>query len=417
MFRKIGILIFTFFTKIALFLHKPKIIAITGSVGKTTTKSMINNILSEAGLKVRSSYSSFNSEFGVPFGLLGIKYLPHNLIKKIGAIFVGFFNIFFNFPKIVVLETGVDRKGDMENILKLITPDIAILTKLAKTPVHLENFSSKEDLYNEKFALVESANLSILNYDDPIQVKKSKSLNNKFITIGQQEDNDLVLTYKGVHLNENGFPIGTDLRVMIAGKEETFYIPEAIGDGVVYPALQSIAVGIHFSIPIEEIRKSLVSLKPEKGRARILKGVNNNFIVDGSYNSSPTAVKSVVDFLSNLENKKKIAVLGEMAELGDQTQQGYKEVLQSLENNFDLLILVGNLDIFKKTADKFNIETILFNNKTDAITYIKQNCKDAILFIKGSQNASRMELILEEILDESIDPKETLVRQELFWKI
>ena len=149
--RRLVVTLLTFEARQILKKYKPKIVAITGSVGKTSTKDAVAKIL-ESRFSIRKSQKSYNSELGVPLTIIGAETGWSSPLKWLRAIWQGIKIIIRleNYPEILVLEIGADRPGDIKKIRSWIKPDLAIITALAPIPVHVEFFSSPEELFEEK---------------------------------------------------------------------------------------------------------------------------------------------------------------------------------------------------------------------------------------------------------------------------
>jgi len=174
-FKSIVAVVLEFLARAVLRKYKPKIVAVTGSVGKTTTKDAIYTVLAENGRFVRKSEKSFNSEIGLPLTILGCANAWSNPFHWLVNFLKGLFLIIFRwtYPNILMLEIGADRPGDIERVTKWLKPNIAVLTRMGKVPVHVEYFSSPEAVRREKSFLAAAA-LSekeggkvVLNIDDP----------------------------------------------------------------------------------------------------------------------------------------------------------------------------------------------------------------------------------------------------------
>ena len=402
LFKSIVLAIITWQAKIVLKLHKPKVICITGSVGKTSAKDISMDILRDAEYRVSGSKKSYNSEFGVPLGVLGFESGISNLLSWFLIILGGFWRIFWYKWEVLVLEVGVDKKGDMEMIVEWIKPDISCLTQLAEFPVHLDGFSNREELYREKILLLEETkDVIVVNGLDSIQMTRVP--NKKKISFGK---GDINLISSGIHLDELDKPIGTDFILEINGKEEPMYMPSTLVS--VNSVIAAIAICIAFNkdISISKIRKAIASREPTPGRMRIIKGRNWATIVDDSYNASPIAVKSSVDFLGPLQLKK-IAVFGRMLELGEFLEEAKSLVANALNNNFDVLICVDSDYPTDSSVEKIKVKTI-----DEAVQSVEKYLSEGnMILCKGSQG-SRIEKVVEKIIDEDVE----LVRQSKEWK-
>jgi len=178
-FKKIVVLIIQWEAVFVLKKYKPKIVAVTGSVGKTSTKDAIFTVMS-AKFFVRKSEKSFNSEIGVPLTILGCSNAWNNPILWVKNIIEGFMLIVLknHYPKWLVLEVGADRPGDIESIAKWLKPDVVVLTALPDVPVHIEYFDSLEEIIKEKEyllgALKEDGILILNNDDEKVRAFKQK---------------------------------------------------------------------------------------------------------------------------------------------------------------------------------------------------------------------------------------------------
>ena len=205
-FKKIITLFLQWEARLVLKKYKPKIIAVTGSVGKTSTKDAIFTVMS-GGFFVRRSEKSFNSEIGVPLTILGCKNAWSNPFLWVRNLFEGFMLVVLknHYPKWLVLEVGADRPGDIKNISKWLKPDVVVVTAFPDVPVHVEYFDSPDEIAEEKEYLVDALKpegVLILNYDD----EKVRALKDKYeyttLTFGF-DDNALELhIMKTVCLND-----------------------------------------------------------------------------------------------------------------------------------------------------------------------------------------------------------------------
>src|SRR3989344_4953390 len=174
-FKKIITSILIFESRIILKKYHPYIIAVTGSVGKTSTKDAIYSVMSRTSMYVRKSQKSFNSEIGVPLTIIGCKNAWNNPLLWIKNILLGLEIILFKtkYPNCLILEIGADHPGDIKSVVKWLKPDMAVITKISDMPVHVEFFSSPEEILKEKLYLAKAVkkNGAILFSNDDIKVK------------------------------------------------------------------------------------------------------------------------------------------------------------------------------------------------------------------------------------------------------
>lgn len=425
--RKVVVWILTWESKQILKKYHPKIIAVTGSVGKTSTKDAIAKVL-EQKYKIRKSEKSYNSELGVPLTVIGSQSGWGSFLKWIGVVWKGF-GLIVNtvpYPEILVLEVGADRPGDIKKIRELITPDTAVLTSLAETPVHVEFFESPEEIFEEKGELVkglpETSNV-FLNFDDEEIVKFRENTAAKIFTYGLSDGSEFLGFDYGIFYQkeENGsIPEGISFKVNFSGQEFSVKVINAFGRHHVYPALAAIAVGLAYDIEIEKSVEALSLYSPPPGRLKLIRGINGSIILDDSYNSSPKALAAALDVLEELNAKRKIAVLGDMLELGRHTITAHRDLGRQASKVADILCTVGvRAKFFIEGAmkDGFKKKTIYtFGTSEDAAKELPNIVREGdLVLVKGSQSI-RMEKIVEALMADPARKKELLCRQDEEWK-
>jgi len=405
--------------------YKPKIIAVTGNVGKTSTKDAIYTIISKS-FYTRKSEKSFNSDIGVPLTILGCNNAWNNPLKWLQNIWQGFSYIIFKkpYPEWLILEVGADRPGDIKKISKWLKPDVVVVTKFSKIPVHIEYFKSKEEVVAEKGCLVDALKhdgVLILNSDDEDAFNFKNKTSNKTITYGMMGGAEIKATnYSIYYSEESGEPFGVHFKVEYAGNCLPVKIIGTLGMNNIYSCLGALAVGINLGLNLVEATENLSRYIPSKARMNILKGIKRSIIIDDTYNSSPVALNSALETLKNLKTKyRKIAVLGDMMELGKHTREAHSEAGVLAATACDLLVTVG---LRSRALAESAIDTGLdedgvlqFDNSVEAGKYIKEIIKEGdIVLVKGSQS-TRMEKVVYEIMAEPARASELLVRQEEEW--
>lgn len=396
--------------------YKPKIIAITGTVGKTSAKDAIALVLG-ARLNVRKSEKSYNSELGVPLTIIGAKSAWLNLFQWLAVFWLGFKTIAKNeqYPAWLVLEMGVGKPGDMESLISWVSPNIAVFTALAEIPAHVEKFHDADELAKEKLKLAEAVKENgclILNNDDKII---SGIKGQKIISFGFEEGADLTAS------NYNISADGINFKISYKGNIIPVRMSNVFGRQYVYTALAALAAGIFLDLNPVEMVEALSKFKPPPGRMNLLDGVKNSFIFDDTYNSSPVAAIAALEVLRDLPAQRKISVLGDMLELGKFTVDEHRKVGRRVkEDGVDLLFTVGPRAKFiadEARAVGFAPENIFeFANSDEAKIPIQEKIKKGdLILVKGSQ-AMRMEKIVEEIMAHPEDKENLLVRQEKAWQ-
>ncbi|MFA6608467.1 MAG: Mur ligase family protein [Candidatus Paceibacterota bacterium] len=410
----------TWEAKLVLARHKPFIIGITGNLGKTSTKDAIYAVMEEH-FHVRRSEKSMNSEFGVPLTVLGEKSGWSNPIKWFLILFRGLFVVFQkNYPTHLVLEIGADRPGDIKSIAEWLNPDIVVVTQFGQVPVHIEFFPDREAVVKEKGYLVEAlknTGLFIFNADDHDAQKLLSTTECRKVGVGIHEQADI----KANDVKLYGKPLqGTEADIVVDGAKHHLVLPEVIGKSAVYSALPAIAIARELAIPIEIACASIRDADKPKGRMRLLSGMNDSIIIDDTYNASPKATEHGLETLSKMETSgRKIAVLGDMLELGQFTHDEHYKIGQIAAKSCHKLFTVGIRS--RSTAEGALDGGMLDENIMQCDTAIDvgkelvQILKEGdIVYIKGSQSM-RMERAVKMILAETHDPQQVLVRQESEW--
>lgn len=406
--------------------YNPKIVAVTGSVGKTSTKDAIFAVLS-TGRHIRKSEKSFNSEIGVPLTILGCNNGWNNPFAWFSNIVHGFSLILWKheYPEWLVLEVGADRPGDIRSLTSWLKPDISVVTRFGKTPVHVEYFKNREELIEEKLNLVRALRrdgVAILNYDDEDVRSFGDYTESAKIFYGFdggiiKASHYRVLTEK---TGKGNFPVGIGFNVDYAGIPMAIELFGSLGKHHVYPALAAIAVGCAQSMAPEEVQAALKDYKPAFGRMHLIDGIKGSLIIDDTYNASPVATVEALHTLATLEKtKRRIAVLGDMMELGAHSSEAHKEIGELAAKSCDILVAVGvrSRKIADAAMDAGMAEDNIYQFDTSGETGLFiQNMitKGDVVLVKGSQSM-RMEQTVKEIMAEPEQASELLVRQEEEW--
>jgi len=405
--------------------YNPKIIAVTGSVGKTSTKDAIYSVISKS-FYVRKSDKSFNSDIGVPLTILGCNNAWSNPLKWLQNIWQGLSYIIYNkrYPEWLVLEVGADRPGDIKKIATWLKPDVVVVTKFSKVPVHIEYFKSKEEVVAEKGNLVDALKhdgILVLNSDDTDVFAFKNKTKNRIITYGMMGDAAVRATNYSIYYKEGTQePFGVYFKVEYAGNTLPVKIIGTLGTNNIYSSLAALAVGAGLGLNLVESTENLSKHVSPKGRMNLIKGLKKSTIIDDTYNSSPVALASALDTLRGLKTKnRKIAVLGDMLELGKHTVEAHKEAGVLASTACNLLVTVGlrSRGMAEGAIDAgLDEDSVLqFDNSLEAGKYIRDILKEGdVILVKGSQS-TRMEKVVKEIMDQPNLASELLVRQEEEW--
>lgn len=410
----------TWEAKLVLAKHKPFIIGVTGNLGKTSTKDAIYAVMKQH-YYTRRSEKSMNSEFGVPLTILGQKSGWNNPFMWVKILIEGLFVIWQkSYPTHLVLEVGADRPNDIKDIASWIKPDITVVTQFGQVPVHIEFFPDRDAVVHEKGYLVEalkSSGLFIFNNDDHDAKKLLERTNARKVSFAIHEQADI----QASDVRQYGHPIeGVEANITVADQSYHIVLPEVIGKSPVYCALPAIAVARELGISLEVACAALRDADKPKGRMRLLHGMNNSILIDDTYNASPKATEHGLKTLGEIETEgRKIAVLGDMLELGAHTHdEHYKLGLEAAKVSHKLytvgirarVIAEGALDGKMLDDDVMQCDTSIDVGK-ELVQVLGPN---DIVYMKGSQGV-RMERAVKMVLAETHDPKQVLARQEKEW--
>ncbi|MEK7599369.1 MAG: UDP-N-acetylmuramoyl-tripeptide--D-alanyl-D-alanine ligase [Patescibacteria group bacterium] len=426
LFKKILVFILELESKLILKKYQPEIIAITGSVGKTSVKEAIFAVLA-AKFSVRKSEKSYNSELGVTLALIGAANAWYSSVKWLKNIFQGIKLIISrdkSYPKLIILELGADRPGDISRLIRYIQPKVGVVTAIGEVPVHVEFFAGAEELAAEKAKLVEILEplgwAVLLADDDAVSDMKEKT-RAQTLTYGFDEHADIRASeYLILYREENRFfPEGVSFKVDHGGSSIPIRLFNVFGRQAVYAALAAVAIGIIYKMNLVEIAEALARFSAPPGRLKLIEGEKETWILDDTYNASPQAMHAALDLLRDLPAKRKIAVLGDMLELGQFTIQAHRKVGGQARGIADIVITVGPRSKF--IADELiqsGFESGRLYSVSDSIAAGKELEKiikpGDLILVKGSQ-AMRMERVVEEIMARPEEKEKLLVRQEPEW--
>ncbi len=423
-FKKFVVFILSQEAKILLRRRSPFIIAVTGSVGKTTTKDAIYTIL-KSKYRVRKSEKSFNSEIGIPLTILGLPNAWNNPFLWFKNLLEGLFIALFSrdYPDYLVIEAGVDRPGDMQRLTTWLKPDVTVLTRFPEVPVHVEYFASPEEVIKEKMHLayaLKAEGILVYNHDDVLIQNELENVRNKAIGYSRYLEShftareDEILYYDDV-------PTGGIFTLHHLGQEYKVKYLGSVGLQLVYTYTGAIAVASVVGVSPEEAIKALVDHEPPNGRMRIIKGLKGTTLIDDTYNSSPVATTQALHTLGEIKHaKRKIAVLGDMMELGRFSQLEHEKVGGEAAKMVDILVTIGvRAHKIAEGALENGLHEANILQYEDALVAGRElqnliNPGD-VLLIKASQSI-RAEKIVEEIMAEPERASELLVRQDEEWQ-
>ena len=401
--------------------YNPKVIGITGSIGKSSAKEAVFAVLKNK-LRVRENIKNYNNEIGLPLTIIGT--------LSPGSSLSGWLKVFLlaiklivsedkSYPEALILEMGVDRIGDMKYLTELAPVDVGIVTNVG--PVHLEYFKTIEKVAKEKAILISKlkpGGWGVLNIDNAKVEDMKNAVRGRFLTYGVNREAQVRALEINLSYRNEGV-IGTSFKLQYNGNVVPVLLPGVLAEHLVHAALAAACVGIIFDMNLIEISEALKEFKVPKGRMNLLDGINNSKIIDDSYNSSPESALAAVKVLGEVNiSGKKIAVLGDMLELGEYEKKGHQEVGKSIvDNKIDELIVVGErAKIIARVAGDSGMKNIMnFDTSSKAGEYLLKIIKPGdLILVKGSQGM-RMERVSKLLLSDPMKAKDLLVRQDDSW--
>lgn len=416
--------------------YKPKVVAVTGSVGKTSAKDAIFAVLAASGARVRKSEKSFNSEIGLPLTVLGVPNAWRNPLHWLQNILDGLFLIVFEaqYPEWLVLEVGADRPGDISSLVGWLPVDVAVITRLPEVPVHVEFFVSADAVAQEKAALIDCikpGGTLLLFADDERTLKLEHRLpapDAKVMTFGFGGRAEV----RGTHFEvlrerdltgrvEGGVAVGMRGGIQVGCRELPVELKGAVGAHAFLPLIAAAAVGQALGLEHEDIAEGLGGYKPPPGRMRLLPGIKHTLVVDDTYNASPAAAAAALEALQLLSGKgRRVAALADMMELGRHSVEEHRKLGVLAARMCDVLVTVGfrARDTAQAALDQGLHEQHVFQyeDSRQAGRELQNILQEGdVVLCKGSQSM-RMERVVEEVMQEPERAGELLVRQDVEWK-
>jgi UDP-N-acetylmuramoyl-tripeptide--D-alanyl-D-alanine ligase len=388
--------------------HKFKVVAVAGSLGKTSTKFAIAQLLEHAGLRVRYQAGNYNDRVTVPLVFFGLNEPSlYNAVAWLKAFGVTQSEIALPYPyDVVVVELGTDGPGQVADF-EYVRPDITVVTAVAAE--HMEFFGTLDRVAAEELAVFDYSRQVLVNGDD---VAGEYLAGRDFIDYSLDSD----LSRYGAKVKPKGLK-GQTLTVRLPKGELTADI-RYVGEQGAKFALAATAAADLLDIKHAAIATALPQLLPFSGRMQILDGIKKTMIIDDTYNASPVSVKAALDVLYAAKTSQRIAILGSMNELGDYSQEAHVEVGEYCDpKKLDVVVTVGH-DAKKWLAPAARARgcTVqVFLSPYDAGGYVSGKMREGtVVLAKGSQNGVFTEEAIKRLLLDPTDA-EKLVRQSPAW--
>ncbi|WML58072.1 UDP-N-acetylmuramoyl-tripeptide--D-alanyl-D-alanine ligase [Neobacillus sp. PS2-9] len=347
-----------------------KVVGITGSNGKTTTKDMTTSLLSTQ-YKVQKTEGNYNNHIGLPLTVLGLH----------------------EDTEVAVLEMGMSGRGEIEFLTKLACPDAVVITNIGES--HLLDLGSREGIAEAKLEILQGlqdGGLAVLHGDEPLLMERIKQYkgNVQVKTFGRNETNDLYPTEITQMAQGNCFKMNAST--------ESFELP-VLGTHNILNALAAMHIAHYFSIPYEKMKAGLSGIKLTNMRMELVEGKRGEKIINDAYNASPTSMMAAIELVSNLQGyDRKILVLGDMLELGPQEEQYHLQIGEGLDaEKTDILFTFGPLgEHIAKGAKKILGEqrVFAFRDKAELIEKLKRHVNEQTLILVKASRGMKMEEIV-----------------------
>lgn len=353
-------------------LYNIPVVAITGSVGKTSTKDIIASVVSTK-YKVHKTQGNLNNHIGLPLTILGLK--NHEAL---------------------VVEMGMNNLGEISVLSKIAQPNIAVITNVGTS--HIGNLGSRENILKAKLEILDGMSNKgtlIINNDNDLLSEWAKKYNGNIKIITYGIENNSYVVAKNINLQENS----SNFDININNEIHTVNVPVG-GKHFIYNALCAVMVGNILNIDLNDIICGIEKFELSKNRMEIIKLENGATVINDCYNANYDSMKAGIEYLARTNAKRKIAVLGDMLELGEFSEELHQKVgLEILKNKIDILITVGNMGkIIANEVLKENENVYCYNNNDEALEKIKEIIKEEDIILVKASNGMKFKQIIEGLV-------------------
>ena len=392
---------------------KPVLIAVAGSVGKTSTKLALARVLGTEK-KVSCMDDSYNYGLGLYLSVFELK-VPTSLKNPFawfGVLARALAKFLQPGPEILILEYGIDNPGDMDVLVEYARPDYAVLT--AVTPEHMEFLKDMDTVGAEETKVLHAAKKSGFVNSTDIDPKYLAGIQTELFRYGAR---DADATYEVKKWTRKG----AEVDFVIGGKTIDGVKVQFISEPLIRQLCGTALVAARLGLKPESVRTALESVTPAASRMRVFDGLNESVIIDDTTNFSPVAGVEALKALKRLPADRRVAILGNMHELGDFAEQGFKDVSKEF-GGLDMLILVGDLSkeyfapLAKEKGFKPDETLFEFDDSPSAGIFMREKLQpgDTVL-VKGPFGGFFLEEAVKKLLKDPADSK-YVTRQSDFWQ-
>lgn len=396
--------------------HQPTLIAVVGSVGKTTTKTAIGTVLAKK-YRIQLEPGNHNTPLSVPLAIMGVKYPPMELVRKVST-WRHVFKAMSQRVKaqqgvdVIIQELATDHPGDLEVYKSYLRPNIAVVTSIS--PEHMENFpGGMDEVAREELSIAAYSDLTIVNRDDIDDRYADYAQTSNITDYGIQGGEYRIAIVDGSPLT--GYTIEVSAPELSQPMRMTTHV---VGNHMIKSICAAVAIGLRMGVPVEDIAEAVSEIRPVAGRMNPLRGRNDTTVIDDTYNSSPLAATAALDTLYQIEAPQRIAVLGSMNELGDYSEAGHQAVGEYCDPNYlDMVVTIGAEaeKYLAPAAHRRGCAVRSFADPISAGTFVDRFVSPgAAILVKGSQNGVYAEEATKIMLESAGDFPE-LVRQDDYW--
>jgi len=404
--------------------YQPLVVGITGSIGKTSVRQAVSQVVSKK-YRVNFSSKNLNNEIGLPLSVMNIAdsgySSPLAWLVILGRALAQLIIKKNNYPQVLVLEYGVDHPGDMDYLLSIVKPRVGVLT--AATASHLLFMGSEEGVLKEKAKLLAALPIdgtAVLNAEDSRVLSLKNSLACRVMTYGFKDG----CVVRADNLTLAVQPSwGINFKLSLEGNSLPILITGTVGEPAVLSYLAAVCVGLSLDLSPLTIVDNLKNFPLPLGRLRLLPGIKGTILLDDTYNSSPAAAVAALDALVRLPlsvNGRRWAILGDMLELGQASEFWHGKVGEKVAAvGINYLVTVGSETralTRAAVAKGFNPDQAWhFPTSREAGLFVQDRLQAGdVVLIKGSQGM-RCEKITKELMAEPGRAQELLVRQSKKW--
>lgn len=353
------------------FLEKvqPTVIAITGSNGKTTTKDLVSSLLSST-FQTHKTQGNFNNHIGMPLTILSME----------------------ESCEVLILEMGMNHFGEISFLSQLAKPHFAIITNIGDS--HLEQLRTRENIAKAKLEICDGLaeqGMLLIDGDEPLLPSKLK--NTHVISCGFSDHNEKKITLLSSNEHEQVFRLNDE--------RSTYKLP-LLGKHNVKNALYAIVLAKYLGVAEKKIQKGLASIQLTGMRLQRERGKNGSLLINDAYNASPTSMIAALQSLSLLQDyKKKIAVLGDMYELGESEKSLHEKVANYVGDDIDTIICIGDKGIWIGEAlleRKWEGDVIFCHSKEEALIQLESRLTSETVVLFKASRGMKLESIVENLV-------------------